>query len=153
MTDMAQEAPARPVFSRERLIRFSDCDAAGIVYYPQYFVMCNGLVEDWFNEGLGVEYAGLVMKRRTGLPIVRLETDFTSPSHLGDRVVLSLGVERLGSRSLTLRIQCTGATDGVLRMSARLVLVVTSLDTHQAISIPPDVAQAIGQAITANLPR
>lgn len=140
-------ATTTPVFSRERLIRFSDCDAAGIVFYPQYFVMCNGMVEDWFNEGLGVEYAGLITRRRVGLPIVRLEVDFTSPSHLGERVVLSLGVERLGSRSLTLRVQCNGATDGLLRMSARLVLVVTSLETHQAIAIPQDVADAIGKAM------
>ena len=146
MTAPETTPSAAPVFSRERLIRFSDCDAAGIVFYPQYFVMCNGMVEDWFNEGLGVEYAHLITQRRVGLPIVRLETDFTSPSHLGERVVLSLAVERLGSRSLTLRIACTGAADGRLRMSARLVLVVTSLETHQAIAIPQDVAEAISQA-------
>ncbi|MEO7008669.1 MAG: hypothetical protein ABI156_05925, partial [Caldimonas sp.] len=29
-------------FTRSRLIRFSDCDPAGIVFYPQYFVMLNG---------------------------------------------------------------------------------------------------------------
>jgi 4-hydroxybenzoyl-CoA thioesterase len=38
-------------FARERIIRFSDCDPAGIVFYPQYFVMFNGLVEDWWRTG------------------------------------------------------------------------------------------------------
>src|SRR5207249_5500013 len=61
------------VFSKERRIRFSDCDPAGIVFYPQYFVMFNGLVEDWFNESLRVDYRQLVMERRVGLPTVRLE--------------------------------------------------------------------------------
>jgi 4-hydroxybenzoyl-CoA thioesterase len=56
-------------FRRPRLIRFSDCDPAGIVFYPQYFVMLNGLVEDWVNEGLGLSYHGLVAQRRIGLPI------------------------------------------------------------------------------------
>ena len=55
-------------FTRERLIRFSDCDPAGIVFYPQYFVMFNGLVEDWVDEGLGVGYKALVIDRRIGLP-------------------------------------------------------------------------------------
>ena len=41
------ESAAPSYFERERLVRFSDCDPAGIVFYPQYFVMFNGLVEDW----------------------------------------------------------------------------------------------------------
>ena len=48
-------------FRRERLIRFSDCDPAGIVFYPQYFVMFNGLVEDWVNDGLGIGYRQLIV--------------------------------------------------------------------------------------------
>ena len=58
------------VFRRERVIRFSDCDPAGIVFYPQYFVMFNGLVEDWFGDALEIGYDGLVLKRRIGLPTV-----------------------------------------------------------------------------------
>ena len=61
------------IFRRDRLIRFSDCDPAGIVFYPQYFVMFNGLVEDWVNEGLGVGYQKLVIDRRVGLPTVSLQ--------------------------------------------------------------------------------
>lgn len=138
---------SKVLFRRERLIRFSDCDPAGIVFYPQYFVMFNGLVEDWFNEGLGVGYARLIAERRVGLPIVRLAADFSAPSALGDRVVLSLAVERLGGRSLSLALSCTGAADGTLRMAAQQVLVSTSLATHKSIPIPDDVAAAIGRAM------
>ncbi|MEO6030996.1 MAG: thioesterase family protein [Burkholderiaceae bacterium] len=130
------------VFERERLIRFSDCDPAGIVFYPQYFVMLNGLIEDWVNEGLGITYHTLVMKRSVGLPTVRLEVDFRAVSRLGDRVRLSLQVERLGEKSLTLALQCR-ALGGESRLSARQVIVTTSLDTHQSIPIPPDVRSAI----------
>jgi 4-hydroxybenzoyl-CoA thioesterase len=131
------------VFNRDRLIRFSDCDPAGIVFYPQYFVMFNGLVEDWFNEGLGVGYQRTVIERRIGLPTVRLEADFTAVSKMGDWVTLALSVERLGGRSLTLKLQCTGRDDGVLRMSMRQVMVTTSLDTHLSIEIPADLREAI----------
>lgn len=31
-------------FYSERLVRFSYCDPAGIVFYPQYFIMFNGLL-------------------------------------------------------------------------------------------------------------
>ena len=135
------------LFCRERLIRFSDCDPAAIVFYPQYFVMFNGLVEDWFNEGLELGYLRTIVDRRVGLPTVRLEADFKAVSRMGDRVNLALNVERLGRRSLTLQLACTGQTDGVLRMGMRQVIVITSLDTHQAIEMPGDIHAAISRSM------
>ncbi len=130
-------------FARDRRIRFSDCDPAGIVFYPQYFVMFNGLVEDWIEEELSIGYSRLVVGRRVGLPTVRLESDFKAVSRLGDPVVLSLEVERLGRRSLSLRLQCTGRPEGDLRVAMRQVIVTTSLDTHRAIELPDDLRAAI----------
>jgi 4-hydroxybenzoyl-CoA thioesterase len=133
-------------FERARRIRFADCDPAGIVFYPQYFVMFNGLVEDWFNDELHVGYTDLVTVRRIGLPTVRLEAEFKAVSRLGDPVRLSLGVERLGSRSLTLRLSCTGehGPDDV-RMSLRQVIVTTSLQTHKSIEVPTDLRDAVAR--------
>ena len=132
---------AANAFRRERQIRFSDCDPAGIVFYPQYFIMFNGLVEDWVNEGLGVGYQKLVIDCRVGLPTVSLQADFVAPSKMGDIVTLSLSVARLGGSSLTLALSCDGA-DGP-RMKFRQVLVTTSLETHRAIEIPVDLREAI----------
>jgi 4-hydroxybenzoyl-CoA thioesterase len=129
-------------FRRERQIRFSDCDPAGIVFYPQYFVMLNGLVEDWVDDALGIGYRQLVIERRVGLPTVRLEAEFRAVSNMGDRVVLALAVERRGGRSITLKLRCLGA-EGDTRMELRQVLVTTSLVTHRAIDIPPDLRAAI----------
>ncbi len=130
-------------FVRERLIRFSDCDPAGIVFYPQYFVMLNGLIEDWVNEQLGLDYAALVVQRRIGLPTVRLEVDFKAVSRLGDRIRLVLGVQRLGGASLTLDLLCLGAGNDDMRMQMRQVIVTTSLDSHRAVPIPADLRAAI----------
>ncbi|MDM0077697.1 thioesterase family protein [Variovorax sp. J2P1-59] len=129
-------------FRRERLIRFSDCDPAGIVFYPQYFVMFNGLVEDWVNEELGIGYHKLIAEQRIGLPTVRLEADFRAVSRLGDRVVLGLTVERLGTRSLTLGLHCFDH-QGETRMRMHQVLVTTSLDSHRAVEIPAALRDAI----------
>ena len=129
-------------FRRERLIRFSDCDPAGIVFYPQYFVMFNGLVEDWVNEELGIGYAKLIAEQRIGLPTVRLEADFRAVSRLGDRVILGLTVERLGTRSLTLDLHCFDH-QGETRMRMQQVLVTTSLDSHRAVEIPAALREAI----------
>lgn len=141
----ASDVPATALFRHARQIRFSDCDPAGIVFYPQYFVMFNGLVEDWVTEGLGISYRELVIERRVGLPTVHVEADFRTISQMGDTVTLSLAVARIGARSLTLHLRCEGA-DGAVRMNMRQVLVTTSLVSHAAIDIPPDLLAAIVHA-------
>ncbi|BEU94547.1 acyl-CoA thioesterase [Acidovorax sp. DW039] len=128
-------------FTRDYRIRFSHCDPAGIVFFPQYLVLFNQLVEDWFTDGLGISYADLLGPRCVGLPIVRLECDFRAISRMGDTVAFGLAVERIGGRSLTLALQARGSD--ALRVSSRQVLVFTSLDTHQAISMPADVRAAL----------
>jgi 4-hydroxybenzoyl-CoA thioesterase len=135
-------------FATERLIRFSDCDPAGIVFYPQYFVMFNGVVEDWVDGPLGIGYRALVLDRRVGLPTVHLEADFRAVSRMGDRVLLTLKVERLGQRSLTLKLACLGEDDE-LRMEMRQVIVTTSLLSHEAIAIPDDLRKAICRGAAA----
>jgi 4-hydroxybenzoyl-CoA thioesterase len=132
-------------FRRERLIRFSDCDPAGIVFYPQYFVMFNGLVEDWVNA-MGIGYHRLIAEQRVGLPTVRIEADFRAVSRFGDKVSLVLVVERLGARSLTLALRCVDA-EGEIRMQMRQVLVTTSLETHRAIDVPEALRAAILQGM------
>lgn len=131
-------------FVRDKRIHFSECDPAGIVFYPQYFVMFNDLMETWVDEGLQVGFERLVIQRRTGLPTVRLEADFRAVSRMGDAVRLSLGVERLGGKSITLALACHSA-EGELRMAARQVIVTTSLDTHQAVAVPSDVREGIAR--------
>lgn len=132
----------QPLFSAQRQVRFSDCDPAGIVFFPQYFVMLNGFVEQWFDEGLRIPYAGLIGTRRIGLPTVRLETDFRAVSRHGERLTLRLALEKLGRSSLILQHGVHG-DDAALRLQARQVIVCTRLDTHGAIALPEDIRGAI----------
>jgi len=133
-------------FVRPRRVRFSDCDPAGIVFFPQYLVMVNGQVEDWLHESLGYGFGGLLLTKRIGLPTVHLTVDFKGISHLDDELSLSLAAERLGRRSFTLRHRILGA-DGGLRAELQQVLVTTSMDTHQAIDLPEDLRAAVERTL------
>ncbi len=132
-------------FLATRTVRFAECDPAGIVFFPQYLVMLNSFVEQWFDDGLHIPYAGLIGARRTGLPTVRLEVDFTAISRHGDRVTLAVQIEKLGRSSLTLQLGCHAGEDdsGELRFKARQVLVCTSLATHRPQALPEDVRSAL----------
>lgn len=132
-------------FERKHKIHFSECDPAGIVFYPQYFVLFNDLIESWIDELLPEGYHGVIGTRRVGMPTVRLEVDFKAISKMGEEVRLSLDVERLGQKSLTLVWVCTGE-DELVRLAARQIIVTTSLDTHKSIEVPEDLRVAIERA-------
>lgn len=123
------------LYEQEHRIRFSECDPAGIVFYPQYFVMFNDLMEAWIDSMIPEGFHNMIASKRVGMPSVHIEAEFKSISRMGDDVVMSLGVERIGNSSLTLLLRCIGK-DGVLRMQVRQTVVTTSLETHLGISIP-----------------
>lgn len=128
-------------FEAVRTVRFADCDPAGIVFFPQYLVMVNTLVEQWFDEALRVPYAEVIGARRTGWPTVRLEVDFTAISRHGERLAQRLALTQLGRSALALRHEFFGGDE--LRLRARQVLVCTSLDTHRPQPIPDDLRAAM----------
>ena len=129
------------VFEREQLIRFSHCDPAGIVFFPQYFVLFNGHVEDWFDDGLGLGYAKVVIGQRIGLPTVALSCEFLRPSRMGERVQLGLAVRKLGRSSIKLDLTCRHGDE--VRVRIRQVIVTTSLDDGLSRPIAANVRDAI----------
>jgi len=128
-------------FEREVPIRFAHCDPAGIVFFPQYFVMFNNFIEEWFNEELEIPYSDLLGWRRLGLPTVSLSCDFMRPSKFGDIVTFGLSVHKLGNRSITLHISCIA--NGEERLRAEQVLVATSLETNKSVPIPADLLERL----------
>ena len=114
------------VFERNKLIRFHHCDPAGIVFYPQYLVLCNELVEDWFDEGIGINFYALHATMRRGVPMRHLEADFLAPSVHGDELTFKLAVTRIGATSMQLKI--TAEKDGKVRFRTTQTVVWADLD-------------------------
>ena len=132
-----QFVPPDGAFTRTVSIRFSHCDPAGIVYFPHYFDMFNGLMEDWYTEQLGVDYAQLVLNDRQGFPFVHIETDFRLPSRMGEHLDLTLLLTRIGRSSLSVVI--VGHLAGVERLRASLVTAMMSLETQRPVELPHDL--------------
>lgn len=122
-------------------IRFAHCDPAGIVYFAAHFDILNGVVEDWFGEGLRLDYHDIVGRRRIGLGYVHAAADFHRPARMGDRLTYAVAVERVGTKSLPLRI--TAHKDGADVLTAALVIVTSDLDAMAAIPIPDDIRAAV----------
>lgn len=124
-------------FECDKLIRFHHCDPAGIVFYPQYFVLFNELVEDWFNQGLGIDFARFHVEGGLGVPMGNIECRFLSPSKVGEILRLSLSINRIGKSSLELNV--TGRSGGETRAQATLTIVLASLKTRHSVPFAEDL--------------
>ena len=124
-------------FARERLIRFSHCDPAGIVYFVNFFDMVGGVVEDWFRDAVGLPFQEMHLERRIGFPIVNTGCEFFKPAHLGDTLRLELAIAKLGRSSIEFMVR--GEVGGEEKFRARHKVAMVSLDTFRAMPIPQDM--------------
>lgn len=135
------DAPQPNLYRQRRKVRFSDCDPAGMVFFPRYLSQMNDLVEDWFDEALGIAYADFIGARGFGLPTVKLDCEFLSPGVFGSAIEWQLSVLRIGGSSITLRVE--GAEGGMLRFRLNIVLVATAVHQGGAVALPDDLRAAL----------
>ena len=128
-------------FTRERLIRFSHCDPAGIVYFVNFFDMVGGVVEDWFREAVGLPFQEMHLERRVGFPIVNTGCEFFRPARLGDTLRLELAIAKLGRSSIEFEVR--GSVGGEEKLRARHKVAMVSLDSFRAAPIPNDMRDKV----------
>lgn len=122
-------------------VRFGDCDAAGIVFYPRYFEMLNRVVEDWFAGPLGRSFRVLHLEQNFSVPTVRFEVDFRKASRMEDVLDFALEVEKLGRTSCKLRVQVRCGDE--LRLEVRQSIVFVDQSTMKPTPWPADLRAAM----------
>jgi len=134
-------------FVSHQAVRFAHIDAAGIVFYPRYFEMLNAAVEDYFALSIGVDFAAMHLVRGIGVPTVKIEAEFVSPSRLGDPLDFILSIERVGRSSADVSVSVRCGDE--LRLRARVVLVCMALATGRSQSWPEDMRPTPSAQIAA----
>jgi 4-hydroxybenzoyl-CoA thioesterase len=127
-------------FTRDLIIRFEHCDAAGLIFYPRFFGLVNETVEDWFAS-LGHSFKALHVDDRKGVPTVRFECEFVGPVRIGDMLHQQLGVDSIGNSSLNLKHIARIGERTVARFDQTIVF--TDLATMRAEPWPADLRKAI----------
>jgi 4-hydroxybenzoyl-CoA thioesterase len=133
---------ATPSFQTQVLVRFADCDPAGIVFYPRLLEMFNNLVEDWCCTGLKFSFDDIVIKRGWGLPTVHLEADFIAPCRLGEVLTAKLFVRSVGTSSVSADIALCGY-DQADRVRGKVVLVLMDRQAVRAMPWPDALRSSI----------
>jgi 4-hydroxybenzoyl-CoA thioesterase len=131
-----------PSFQTKVLVRFADCDPAGMVFYPRLMEMFNNLVEDWCSAGLNFSFDDIVIKRGWGLPTVHLEADFIAPCRLGEILTANLFVRSVGTSSVSADIVLCGP-DQTDRVRGKVVLVLMDRHDTRAMPLPEALRSSI----------
>ena len=93
----------------DRMVRFGDTDAAGVMHFHQLLRWCH---ESWEEslERYGIEAGAIFPGCRNqprwpevALPVVHCSADFLRPVHGGDHLVVQLEPERLNPGSFVVR--------------------------------------------------
>lgn len=85
-------------FEYERIIRFAETDAAGVVYFANVLNLCHEAYEASLMAS-GFELKSFFQNPEMALPIVHASVDFRRPMHCGDRTLIFLSPTALENRS------------------------------------------------------
>lgn len=129
------------VFQKPYRVSLSDCDPAGIVFHPRYLEMINAVIEDWFTDGLGKSFAQMHLEEHKGVPAVAIATEFPAPCRMGDELVFTLRVLKLGNSSMGLSVD--GRRGRTLIVTSKLTLVYMDLESARAEPLPDNLRAAI----------
>ena len=84
-------------FKKPRKVRFGECDSAGIAHYPKLIEAVNDLVEDWFDDALGLSFRQMHIDHDVGVPIRSINIEFENPARLDSVLIWSLRVLTFGA--------------------------------------------------------
>ena len=133
-------------FATQKRVRFQHCDPAGIVFYPQYYVLLHEVQED-FLAHIGFSEHGLITSGM-GLPIVDMKTEFLGMCRHGDVLSLTLSLTRIGHASLGMHYEIhelAQAAQGpsAIKLRAKSVVVYSTVPYGKAMRIPDDLRNAL----------
>jgi 4-hydroxybenzoyl-CoA thioesterase len=129
--------------TRTTRIEWSDCDPAGIVFYPRYFEMFDISTTMLIERAIGmrkIEY--LKAYGFTGHPLVETRARFRVPTRFGDEVAIETKLVACGRSSFSLEHRLTLA--GVLAVEGTETRVWVGRD-------PGDPARMQSQPIPAEV--
>jgi acyl-CoA thioester hydrolase len=123
-----------PVQVYRRKIRFSDTDAQSIVFNANYLRYVDDAITDYFDE-LEVPWSTMQAKGYD-LVLGRVELDFRSSAKIGDTVVVSIEVVRVGTTSVVFEATLADDATGSVFAECREIQVMVDAETFEKKPVP-----------------
>lgn len=128
-------------------VRFSDVDAARILYYPRFFYFCHQAFEDFFNEKSPWRYSFLISEKNIGFPTVHVNADYKKPILFGEVAQVFLAIKKIGNSSLACTYKIYTSSKEDVCFSAEVITACTDLLQKRSIPIPTDIREFLEKSL------
>ncbi len=135
------------MFAWQGRVYWEDTDAGGVVYHSRYLNLFERARSDWLRR-LGFSQADLRDVHRRLFAVRRVEIDFRQPARLDDELEVRIGLQSLGSASMTVN-QEMRRSDGLLLATARVRVASLDAENFRPARTPAAVLEKL-QAIQEN---
>lgn len=119
-------------FSHSFRVRYGECDPQGIVFNANYVAYFDHAFTELWREAFG-SYA-VMEERGVDMVVAELNVEFRAPARFDELVTLGLAIERLGTTSMTTRLQLHRGED--LLVEGRMRHVVVDAESWQKAELP-----------------
>ena len=140
MSDPAA-APALQPITYDRRLRFSDCDAQGIVYNPNYLVYWDDAFTDYM-DAIGCSWDFMV-SMGDDVVLARTEIDYRRSAGMGQVVRTTARVVRIGRSSILFEYLTVDADTGDTLVEGRQVQVIVDHETMRPKQVPEYLREMI----------
>lgn len=121
-------------FTYKRVIRFSDTDAAGVVYFSNLLSICHEAYEASLVAA-NINLKSFFSNPAIAIPIVHAHIDFFRPLFCGDEIHITLQPQQLSSDTFEIVYQAFGINEQLMaRAITRHICINPSLRTKQELS-------------------
>jgi acyl-CoA thioester hydrolase len=79
-------------------VYYEDTDAQGVVYYANYFRFMERARTEWL-EAMGIDHVSMLKNDNRILVVSEAHAKFLIPARLGDRLIVTASLSRLGRAS------------------------------------------------------
>ena len=134
-------APGREPVIYSRRLRFSDCDAQGIVYNPTYLVYWDDAFTDYM-DAIGCPW-NFMVANGDDVVLARTEIDYRRSARMGQVVSTTARVVGIGRSSITFEYLTTESGETVVE--GRQVQVIVDHETMQPKAVPAYLREMIAR--------
>jgi 1,4-dihydroxy-2-naphthoyl-CoA hydrolase len=127
-------------YSYSRTIHFPDTDAAGVVFFANYLVICHEAYEEALAAA-GLDVATFFAANGIVVPIARSSAEYLRPLRVGDKLRISVLPELLSENSFALSFELfrLGPPEK-LAARVRTEHICTSRQLRERVPLPPALA-------------
>jgi YbgC/YbaW family acyl-CoA thioester hydrolase len=133
---LAFAAPAHEPHAIDIVVRPTDIDVKGHVNNAKYVEYLQWSRWDWLDER-GLTNDRLI-ELETTLVVANISIDYRSEARQGERLKVSVSVEKIGEKSFTVR-QAVLKQGGDIASEARVVMVAVNPETRKSRPLPDEL--------------